>query len=109
MPRDNKIWDERSRPALIPKWGSVRCDLLDQDAGGEADDCATYAVAQCLLAMGVVDDWETGLVAGRIFKEVAFACADPTSIGDNLYPDPPPPPPKRVLKEDLRIFQKKDD
>ena len=34
MPRDNKIWDERSRPALIPKWGGVRCELLDQ---GEND------------------------------------------------------------------------
>ena len=61
-------WDENERPALIPKWGKARCRLLNQEENNVEKDCATYAVAQCLLAMGVevdidkifayIDRWE---------------------------------------------------
>ena len=61
-------WDENERPALIQKWGKARCRLLNQEENNVPKDCATYAVAQCLLAMGIevdidkifayLDEWE---------------------------------------------------
>ena len=51
-------WLKRGNPweraLLYPKHGNVRCELLKQ----QEKECATYAVAQCLVAMGIDADPE---------------------------------------------------
>ena len=74
-------WSE-DREALRPKWGMAKCELLDQGSNDIEEDCATYAVAQCLLAMGVKDvDNET---PNEIRNALCYYSLNHSSIGDNL-------------------------